>query len=77
MAVAVAQKWMSLGRKPSDNPLVTLITFRIDEAMTKRLDSELEDERAERPGLLIGRGDIVRMLLVEALDARKTKRKRK
>lgn len=76
MAIAVAPKWVSLGRKPSENPLSTLISFRIDDATTKKLDAELERERAERPGLLIGRGDIVRMLLVEGLERRKT-RKRK
>jgi len=63
-----------VGRKPSKNPLSTLISFRIDAATTRALDAELDRLLSEQPGLLIGRGDMVRMLLVEALATRAKKR---
>ncbi len=63
-----------MGRKPSKNPLSTLISFRIDAATTRALDAELDRLLSEQPGLLIGRGDMVRMLLVEALATRAKKR---
>lgn len=64
-----------MGRKPSKNPLKTLISFRIDEATTKALDVELARELEAKPGLLLGRGDVVRLLMAEALAARSRKRK--
>jgi hypothetical protein len=63
-----------VGRKPSKNPLSTLISFRIDAETTKALDAELERLLSNQPGLLVGRGDMVRILLVEALTARAKKR---
>jgi len=66
-----------VGRKPSKNPLNTLISFRIDDATTKALDAEVARELAEKPGLLLGRGDMVRILMSEALLARSKKPHRK
>jgi hypothetical protein len=66
-----------VGRKPSPNPLVTLITFRVDAATTSALDAELARLVSERPGLSIGRGDVVRMLLSEALRVREKRRYRR
>jgi hypothetical protein len=59
-----------VGRKPSKNPLNTLISFRIDAAMTQALDAELQRVLDEQPGLLLGRGDMVRILMAEGLAAR-------
>lgn len=66
-----------MGRKPSKNPLKTLISFRVDDATTRALDAELDRMLAEQPGLLLGRGDLVRMLIVEGLKARAERRRAK
>lgn len=64
----------TVGRKPSKNPLSTLISFRIDAAATRALDTELEKLLTDNPGLMLGRGDMVRILMTEALAARAKKR---
>jgi hypothetical protein len=65
----------TVGRPPADNPRNVQINFRIDQKTADDLDGELELER--KPGLLLSRNDIARMLMTEALEARQTKRKKK
>jgi hypothetical protein len=76
MARENERKSADVGRKPSKNPLVTLLSFRIDAETTKALDAELERQLAEQPGLLIGRGDLVRMALIEWLRSKAEQRKK-
>lgn len=67
----------AVGRKPSKNPLSTLLSFRIDEAQTKALDAEMERMLRETPGLMLSRGDMARILVVEALESRAKRRSSK
>jgi hypothetical protein len=47
--------------------------FRLPAALVKRLDRHAERLRANQPGLRVTRGDVVRMLLMQALDAAERK----
>ncbi len=62
-----------VGRPPSENPRNVTIGYRIDQATADDLDAELAQER--RPGLVLSRNDVARMLMTEALEVRKAKRK--
>ncbi len=64
----VIQSEAEMGRKPAENPKSTVVSFRIDEETTERLDLQVEAE--QRPGLILSRGDVAKMLLAEALAAR-------
>jgi hypothetical protein len=50
----------------------TTLSFRIDEQMSKDIDAEVEQMRAEGWSLTLT--DVVRKLLREALDVRRAKR---
>lgn len=63
-----------MGRPPAENPRNVQINFRVDQATAEALDAEILAER--RPGLVLSRGDIARMLMHEALEARIEKRRR-
>jgi hypothetical protein len=58
----------SMGRRPSSNPLSIQLAFRVDEKMGEALDAEIDVE--QKPGLVLSRNDVARILLAEALDAR-------
>lgn len=64
-----------VGRPPSEKPRNVPISFRIDQATAQSLDEEIEAE--QRPGLILSRHDMARMLMAEALEARAERRKRK
>ncbi|MCU1282452.1 MAG: hypothetical protein JWM53_5998 [bacterium] len=74
MALAVERQWAGLGRKslPKGVRLTTLIGFRIDDATTKLLDAEVKRQR--EAGLLVGRGDLARQFLTNALKQRRKKK---
>lgn len=63
----------NVGRKPAKNPLSEQISFRIDESTAEQIDAVLEIQKANNPGLVLSRGDMVRMLVAEALAARSKK----
>jgi len=63
-----------MGRKPAKFPKATHLGIRIDEATEKAINYELELANRE-PGSTLGRSDIVRMLIAEALAARAKARK--
>ena len=60
-----------LGRRPAENPLSVQLSFRIDDATAEQLDTELAKATDEHPGLVLSRGDMARMLMAEALKARR------
>lgn len=64
----------AVGRPPSDKPRNVPISFRIDAETAKSLDGEIAAE--QRPGLVLSRHDMARMLMAEALEARAERRKR-
>ena len=64
----------AVGRPPAENPRNVQIAFRVDQATADALDAEIATEH--RPGLLLSRNDVARMLMHEALEARADKRKR-
>jgi hypothetical protein len=59
-----------VGRKKAKNPLDEQISFRVDKSTAKELDAQVEAAVAKQPGLILSRGDMVRMLVAEALAAR-------
>jgi hypothetical protein len=65
----------SMGRPPADDPLNVQLSFRVNESAGKAIDAEIELET--RPGWKPSRGDMARMLLAEALEARAQARKGK
>ena len=46
------------------------IGFRFPKALIERIDRHTELLREERPGMTVSRADVVRILLIEALDRR-------
>ena len=66
---------VSLGRPPAENPRNVQISFRVDQSTGDELDRELQIER--RPGLILSRNDMARMLMSEALAARQAARRAK
>jgi hypothetical protein len=65
----------TMGRRPAKFPKATHLGIRIDDATAKALDAEVVRANAASPGLVLGRSDIVRMLIAEALAARAKGRK--
>ena len=64
-----------MGRPPAEKPRNVQIAFRIDQATSDQIDAELEADA--RPGLVLSRNDMARILMAEAIEARRTKRKKK
>jgi hypothetical protein len=64
-----------VGRPPAENPRNVQIGFRVDQATSEAIDAEIAVE--QRPGLLLSRNDMARMLMAEALEARAEKRRHK
>ena len=58
----------AVGRPPADNPRNVQIAYRVDQATADAIDAEINAEL--RPGLLLSRNDMARMLMAEALAAR-------
>lgn len=48
--------------------------FRLPESLIARIDRHVERLRRAAPGVEIGRADVVRFLLVQALDAEEGRR---
>lgn len=69
MSNAHAVKSDGLGRKPSDNPKSIHLGIRVDEATAEALDAEIARLKKVE-NLDLGRSDIVRKLITEALAAR-------
>lgn len=65
---------VGVGRPPAENPRNVQIAYRVDQATADAIDAEIATE--QRPGLLLSRNDMARMLMAEALEARIEKRKR-
>ena len=63
-----------LGRKPSDNPKDIQLGIRVDEETLQSIDREIKSEEASKPGLSLGRSDMIRMFIAEAIQARRSKR---
>lgn len=66
---------VTVGRPPVDNPRNVAIAYRIDQATADAIDAEIEVE--QRPGLVLSRNDMARMLMAEALANRAAARKGK
>lgn len=65
----------AVGRKPSKNPKQVHLGIRIDQSTADSIDAEIERLKKAHPGLAIGRSDVVRMFITEALSSRpKTKK---
>jgi hypothetical protein len=64
----------NVGRKHAKNPLSEVVSARVDKATGKALDAEIAVEEAARPGIPLSRGDMVRVLVLEALATRAKKR---
>jgi hypothetical protein len=62
-----------MGRPPADNPRNIQINFRVDQTTAEALDAQILVE--QRPGLVLSRGDVARMLMFEALEARRKRSK--
>ncbi len=56
----------SVGRRPADNPLAVLISYRVDQETAEALDRELAARKS--PGLTLSKNDIARMLMAERLQ---------
>ena len=63
-----------VGRRPSDNPKSVHIGIRVDQATADALDAEAARLR-KAENLDLGRSDIVRKLIAEALAARSKRSK--
>lgn len=61
-----------VGRPPAENPRNVQIAFRIDQQTAESVDAELDADR--RPGLVLSRNDMARILMAEALEERARKR---
>lgn len=65
------------GRPKKPDGAVPTTSLRIPPDLLAEVDAERERIEAERPGMTVTRADAIRVLLVEALTARKAKRSRK
>ena len=63
-----------VGRKPSDNPKDIQLGIRVDDETLQAIDREIKTEQASKPGLSLGRSDMIRMFIAEAIQARRSKR---
>lgn len=68
--VTVKSSHRDVGRRPAKNPLSEQISFRLDQATARALDAALDVQLQTTPGLVLSRGDMVRILVTEALNAR-------
>lgn len=59
--------------KPTPDEGTVQITFRLDVDIVRQLDAEAERIGRENPGLVVGRTDVLRMLVTDGL-ARRAKR---
>lgn len=60
-----------MGRRPAKNPKGIHLGVRVDDEMLAELDEEIEREVDAKPGLTLTRSAMLRMLVAEALIARK------
>jgi hypothetical protein len=64
----------AVGRPPSEKPRNVQVAFRVDQETADRIDAELGD--VVRDGLPLSRNDRARILLYEALNARREAKKK-
>jgi len=65
----------AVGRPPAENPRNVQIAYRVTQSTSDALDDEIKAEA--RPGELLSRNDMARILMDEALAARLAIRKTK
>ena len=65
-----------MGRPKSKNAKERVLGVRLDEATFRALDREIDREVKAKPGLLLTRSGVARILLAEALLARSKRRPR-
>jgi len=65
----------AVGRPPAENPRNVQIAYRVTQSTSDALDEEITVEA--RPGELLSRNDMARILMDEALAARLAARKGK
>ena len=63
---------IAVGRPPVENPRNVTIHYRVDQSTADALDAEISNER--RPGEVLSRNDLARILMHEALEARRQQR---
>jgi hypothetical protein len=63
-----------LGRKPSENPKDIQLGIRVDAETLQAIDDEIDAEEKAKPGLSLGRSDMIRMFIAEAIKARRGRR---
>lgn len=65
-----------VGRPKKAEGVVPTTSLRIPLELLAEVDAERDRIEAERPGMTVTRADAIRVLLVEALAARKAKRRK-